>query len=135
MIEIKSRSNPDKVLCRKIELRDFNRIRLDVSDELDLIQGSARVLSRGDKIAAHKHLPTSRTTEGTGEVWIVLQGSLKAVIFDLDDCPVKEVSLGTGESIFFYTGGHSLECLEEDTRFIEIKNGPYFGRLKDKIEI
>jgi len=33
VIEIKSRSNPDKVLCRKIELRDFNRIRLDVSDE------------------------------------------------------------------------------------------------------
>ncbi len=34
----------------------------------------------------------------------------------------------SGFILVMYNGGHSLECLDEDSVMLEFKNGPYIGR-------
>jgi len=43
----------------------------------------------------------------------------------------KSIELTTGDIIFFIDGGHGFNMLEE-TDIIEVKQGPYFGKDKDK---
>jgi hypothetical protein len=37
-----------------------------------------------------------------------------------------------GDTIFFVAGGHGFTMLE-DSKIIEVKQGPYFGKDKDKL--
>ena len=52
-------------------------------------------------------------------------------LYDLNGKKFKSVELSDGDTIFFVDGGHGFEMLE-DTKIIEVKQGPYFGKDKDK---
>ena len=76
-----------------------------------------------------------RKISGTQEVWILLRGKIKFEIFDIDNLLISFGILFSGDSITLFRGGHSLEVLEENTIFYEIKNGPYLGINKDKKQL
>lgn len=44
---------------------------------------------------------------------------------------IRAVELLTGDTIFLVDGGHGFEMLE-DTKIIEVKQGPYLGKDEDK---
>ena len=82
----------------------------------------------------HKHLTIQRNTDKTQEAWVVFSGAIRADLYDIDDSLSLTVDLHAGDMVVVYAAGHALEVMEDDTILYEFKNGPYYGRKKDKEE-
>ena len=123
------------LLCSMIQKKDIVEQRTSLSLEHDLLQVAVKKINYGNNVSAHKHKLKERTTSGTQETWIVLQGKIKANIFNTEDTFIQSVILIEGDIIVFFAGGHELITLENDTLFCEIKNGPYYGINEDKQNI
>jgi len=65
------------------------------------------------------------------EVVHIESGRTRVNLYDLNGKKFKSVELSDDDTILFVDGGHGFEMLE-DTRIIEVKQGPYFGKDKDK---
>jgi len=132
-MHIKSIKDPQIKIATVNRLKNITNIRNDICDDEDLLQVSTKKLKSLTSVKAHKHILNHRTTHQTHEVWITIQGSIEAGLYDIDDNFISKIKLMPGDCIIFFNGGHSLKVLEDNTIFYEIKNGPYFGIEKDKI--
>ena len=117
------------VINRRYEISEN---RTDLCSENQLLQISTKTLKKGTKFRPHKHNKLQRITETTHEAWIILQGTIRAKFWDIDDKVIHETVLRSGDCAVVYSAGHDFEVLEENTILYEVKNGPYYGRLKDK---
>ena len=63
---------------------------------------------------------------------MVVQGSVKATFYDLDDSVLTEAVLNPGDASFTLEGGHNYLILEDETLVYEYKTGPYEGQDCDK---
>ena len=86
---------------------------------------------RGDKIKPHFHIEKEIKVNKIQEVVHVENGGAIINLYDINSKKFKSVELVTGDTIFFVDGGHGFEMLE-DTKIIEVKQGPYLGKDKDK---
>jgi hypothetical protein len=86
---------------------------------------------KGHKIKGHFHQKREVVVNNIQEVLYFKSGKALVELYDLDKKLVKSISLSKGDLIFFVDGGHGIE-MSEDTTFIEVKQGPYLGRVKDK---
>jgi hypothetical protein len=66
------------------------------------------------------------------ESWIVIQGSVKCIFYDIDDTIIAEPILNVGDASFTLEGGHNYYILEDNTLVYEYKTGPYEGQKLDK---
>lgn len=87
-------------------------------------------LPKGDTIERHYHNLTVRNIEHTSEALFVTEGSLRVELYDKNQTFLKELLVKEKEVIVLFAGGHFIEVLE-NSKFIEIKQGPY-TELKDK---
>lgn len=124
--------NKNTILCAFVCKNNISTNRTNISSENDFLQLAVKKLNIGDNVAPHKHNPIERYTIGTQESWIVLQGSVQANVFDIDGSFMESVVLNDGDIIIFFSGGHELITIKNDTLFCEIKNGPYYGTSSDK---
>ena len=111
---------------------EISEDRTDVCSEDQLLQISTKKLSKGTTFKPHKHNVLKRDTNTTHEAWIVLKGAIKAKFWDIDDTLIHETVLRFGDCAVVYEAGHGFEVLQDGTILYEVKNGPYFGQLKDK---
>lgn len=132
MIKIYSKIKTDKLLFVLQRKDDINHSRTDLSPDEEFLQFSTKKLNEGDFFKPHKHLYCEKKVTITQEAWIILDGSVEAVFYDLDDKQISKEILNSGDCIVIFAGGHSLRSLAKDTILYEIKNGPYFGIEKDK---
>jgi hypothetical protein len=86
---------------------------------------------KGYKIQDHFHKKREVVVNTIQEMIYFKSGSALVTLYDLNKKLVKSLSLSTGDLIFFVDGGHGFE-MSEDTTFIEVKQGPYLGKEKDK---
>ena len=129
-------SNIDGTLiCTHIYKEDINEYRTDLSPEKEILQGCARKLKNDIFVPPHRHFPVERSTIGTQESWIIIDGKVLATVYDIDNSLLSEIELPSGSCILFFNGGHSLRVLENNTFFYEFKNGPYYGFDTDKYNI
>ena len=89
----------------------------------------------GVKYSPHKHIMLERGTFGTQECWIVIDGNVKVTYYDTNDEMLCERFLHFGDVSITLSGGHGYEIMDGGAHVIEIKNGPYYGREKDKSAI
>ena len=89
----------------------------------------------GKQCKPHKHLLNQRSNDYTQECFIVLSGVVAAKIYDDKDEVHYTVILHPGDMIILFRGGHGFDILEDDTRIIECKNGPFISVEKDKVPI
>lgn len=132
MLKIFSKISPHVLVASYITNEKISDYRNDLSPDNEFLQVSARNLKLGVNIKPHKHNVQSREINLTQEAWVVLSGRLKAVIYDTDDSFLTELILGSGDCVVLFRGGHSLEVIENNTKFYEFKNGPYNGVEADK---
>lgn len=90
---------------------------------------------KGQKLAPHIHLTQPREVLHTQEVIFVKDGRLRADIYTEKEQFLKSVELSSGDTIILLNGGHGYEILEDNTRVLEVKNGPYIGAEKDRRRI
>jgi hypothetical protein len=87
----------------------------------------------GETIKAHYHLPRKIETTHINEFILISEGSVTLTLFDADDqTPFTELLLNKGDMVLLLAGGHAFK-VHERTKIVEIKQGPYDGKSKDKV--
>jgi hypothetical protein len=133
MIEYYSKVNPSKLLHVVVRKDDLKPGRKDIIPEEHFIQCSHLNMEKGKTFRPHKHIFKNRTRDVIAqESWIVIQGKVKCIFYDLDDTILVEPILEPGDASFTLEGGHNYEILEDNTLVYEYKTGPYEGQALDK---
>ena len=103
------------------------------SDDADFIQALHWRYDAGKKLQAHEHLHVPRNATHTQEVIVVLRGRVRTTVYDAAHNVIATVEVAPGEAMALLRHGHGYEILENDTRVLEIKNGPYPGAEADRV--
>jgi len=129
-----SKLEPSRLLHIVVRKSDFLAGRQDVIDADQFIQCSMMKMEEGTTFRPHRHIWKERTRKIIAqESWMVVQGSVKATFYDLDDSVLTEAVLNPGDARFTLEGGHNYLILEDETLVYEYKTGPYEGLVCDKI--
>jgi hypothetical protein len=114
-------------------LKDFNG-RQEIIPENNFIQCAALKMEKNKTFPPHKHIIKDRhyPEQIAQESWVVIKGSVKCILYDLDDSIIFTPILKEGDASFTLYGGHTYEILEENTLVYEYKTGPYEGQKLDK---
>jgi len=133
MEKIFSKLEPEKLLHIIVRKEDITPGRLDIVPEDNFIQCSMLNLEKNKTFKPHKHIWKKRNRNVIAqESWVVIQGSVKCILYDIDDTIIYEPILYQGDSSFTLEGGHNYLILEDNTLVYEYKTGPYEGQTFDK---
>jgi cupin fold WbuC family metalloprotein len=133
MEKIYSKVEPETLLHMIVRKADMQPGRQDVISENNFIQCSILNMENGKTFKPHKHIWKERTRNVIAqESWIVVQGKVKCIFYDLDDTIIAEPILEVGDASFTLEGGHNYVILEDNTLVYEYKTGPYEGQSLDK---
>lgn len=80
----------------------------------------------GKVVNRHKHKLVKREIFRTQEVLFLLEGKMKVDLFSDKAKKLKTVIMTAGDTILLARGGHRIEIME-DSKIIEVKQGPYAG--------
>lgn len=108
--------------------------RNDVIPENNFIQCATLKMKKGKTFDPHKHITKNRhyPEQIAQESWVVIKGSVKCILYDIDDKIIAEPILKAGDASFTLYGGHTYSILEDNTIVYEYKTGPYEGQSLDK---
>ena len=106
--------------------------RCDISPPNEFLQVSCMEMPKNKTFKPHYHIPLERHTTITQESWVVIQGKIKAILYDTDQTIVAERILNPGDMSITFYGGHNYISLENNSLIYEYKTGPYMGQSKDK---
>jgi mannose-6-phosphate isomerase-like protein (cupin superfamily) len=133
MEKIYSKIDPTKLLHVIVRKENLTPGRVEVINEDQFIQCALLNMEKGKTFKSHKHIWKERTRNVIAqESWIVIQGSVKCIFYDIDDQIIATPILYPGDASFTLEGGHNYEILENDTLVYEYKTGPYEGQQLDK---
>jgi len=133
MEKIYSKVKPDKLLHIINRVYDFQG-RQDIIPGDNFIQCATLKMEKGKTFDPHKHIIKNRhyPEQIAQESWVVIKGSVKCILYDLDNQIIAEPILKAGDASFTLYGGHTYSILEDDTIVYEYKAGPYEGQSLDK---
>ena len=106
--------------------------RIDVAPEDEFLQVAALQMNAGKTFKPHKHIVHEKVTNIAQESWVVLSGSVRAILYDLDDSIISEETLNAGDLSMTFRGGHNYIATAPNTFVYEFKTGPYLGQALDK---
>ncbi len=90
---------------------------------------------QGHVIEPHHHREhEKRRVTGTQEFLVVISGKMEVDFYDGAGRLIHSEVVMPGEALLQVKGGHGFR-FPESTRVLEVKQGPYLGRDKDKIPI
>jgi hypothetical protein len=119
------------VSCETFPAEDCKRF----GTEFEPLQLATWNYPKGQILKSHKHLVNVRTINRSQEVLICLEGIVKVKVFDCFDKKIDEYYMTTKDFTIFYKGGHGYEIMSEESKCVEVKNGPYIGKDIDKVLI
>ena len=125
----------DSVLAIIIRDADWEEGLKFVSSDDDYQQVGTWGYNKGQKLAPHIHLIEPREVLRTQEVVFVKNGRIRADIYTEKEEFFKSLELEKGDAIILLKGGHGYEILEDNTKVLEVKNGPYLGAERDRKRI
>ena len=133
MEKIYSKVDPLKLLHLIVRKEEITPGRQDIVPEENFIQCSILNMEKGKTFRPHKHIWKERTRNVIAqESWVVIQGSVKCIFYDIDNTIIAEPILYPGDASFTLEGGHNYLILEDNTLVYEYKTGPYEGHALDK---
>jgi|SRR6185503_1574813 len=133
MQRIESKVKKGELLHFIVRRGDFVPGRVDLIGPDNFLQCSMLSMEKGKTFRPHKHIWHDTDDYARAqESWVVIKGIVKAIYYDINDKIILETLLYEGDASFTLDGGHNYEIMENDTRVLEYKTGPYFGQEKDK---
>jgi hypothetical protein len=140
MKKIYSKIKKDKLLHIIHEINDIDSLetndklaRINVVPDEQFLQLASLKMDKDKTFKAHKHIYKDSPKQCIAqESWVVLRGSVKAILYDIDDSIIGEFILNQGDCSMTFEGGHNYYVLEDDTIVYEYKTGPYQGIKMDK---
>ncbi len=85
----------------------------------------------GHKIEPHVHKSSPKTINEVHEVLHIAYGKVEAEFYESGGKKIGSTILNSGDTILLLSGGHGFNILE-DSKIIEVKQGPYHGVEEDK---
>lgn len=109
--------------------------RVNLSKKKEFLQLSYLNLNKDSKFLPHKHFWKQNNLKKriVQESWLVIKGSAKVTLYDLNDKILITKILKPGDISITYEGGHKIDVLKNNTVIYEHKTGPYEGQKKDLI--
>lgn len=103
-----------------------------LSSDDDFIQVGTWWYDNGKELDKHFHNEFERTATRTQECVYIISGKMQVDLYDFDSSYIESFEVEKGDIAIFTNGGHGYKILEDDTRILETKNGPFYGVQKDK---
>lgn len=97
------------------------------------IQAGTWWYPKGKNLRSHAHIINPRLAERTQEVIVILSGKLRVDLYDENKTLIHQEVLTTGDTAIILNIGHGYYILEDNTKVVETKNGPFISVEKDKI--
>lgn len=90
--------------------------------------------SAGYQEPPHYHQPFSREIDDLQQVFVVQRGAVGVSLYNDDGRLLQEVILNAGDAIVLIHGVHAIRVIE-DMQAISVKQGPFLGDARDKVEV
>jgi hypothetical protein len=103
-----------------------------LTSDNDFIQTGTWFYQEGMKLKAHRHITNTRKIDRTQETIIILSGSLMVDFYDDANTVFASEILASGDICVILNIGHGYQILENNTRVVEVKNGPFVSVEADK---
>jgi len=104
-----------------------------LTENPSFIQAGTWWYQKGKDLRSHEHIANERVAERTQEVVIVLSGRMRVDLYDKNNKVFHREEMAAGDIGVILGGGHGYYIMEDNTRIIEVKNGPFISVEKDKI--
>lgn len=91
-------------------------------------------ITEDKQFVPHIHKKVRREVEKTSEFLYVISGEIIIDIYDEHEEFVSNIVLQDGMGLLQFTGGHKI-LMKKNTKYFELKQGPYLGRNVDKYEL
>ena len=85
----------------------------------------------GKKLRNHWHEKIVREVNKTQECMILIEGKMKARVYDKNNILLKEMDMRPGDCVIFYTGGHGYTVCSDRFMAYEVKAGKYVDDMKE----
>lgn len=123
--------NNGKLLAIVIR-KDFNKKGLTFVTEDDFgLQVGVHIQDKGFEAKPHKHAPFEELKNlKVQEMFYIKKGKVRIGLYDDIGKKIRDIDGNAGDTLIL-NSGHSLSCLE-DSKFIEIKQGPYRGKKEKR---
>ena len=103
-----------------------------VTDDHAFIQVGTWNYNSGKTLDRHEHNIVERFSDKTQECVFVVDGSMKVYFYSAKRTYLESITLQKHDYAVIFGGGHAYEILEDNTKIIETKNGPFPGVELDK---
>lgn len=90
--------------------------------------------SAGYEESPHYHQPFTREIDDLQQMFVVQRGVVGIDLFDDAGRLLREVILKAGDAIVLIHGVHAIRVLE-DMQAISVKQGPFLGDARDKVDV
>ena len=134
VLNVYSLSQTNTILGKVISI-GYDIARFDCTNDDRVLQASFVNFFKGQEIKPHKHLEVPRSFSNTNEIWFITSGKFSISFFDFDGKQIRSVNAKAGNLVLLFEGGHSLKSMKRKSQIIEVKNGPYFRMIQDKVLI
>lgn len=122
------------LLCIVYKDEDWSEGLNFITDNNLFIQVGSWWYQKGKNLAKHQHNIVPRESNITQEMVFVKSGSMLASIYDQELNLIEELELKAGDLAIMAYGAHGYKILEDNTKIIEAKNGPFVSVEVDKVK-
>jgi hypothetical protein len=127
---VRTVSDGATVVAHILDLNPDGPVVFPTSETAEMQLGLGTVANK-KVVPAHIHNQLPRSTFNTSEFILVLKGIMDVVFLNQQGQRVEAATLTDGMGFLQLVGGHRI-TFHPGTRYIELKQGPYFGNKKDK---
>jgi hypothetical protein len=121
-----------KTICRVIDLNNPQTNLAFYSNDSEYLQVATWRYSSGKVLDRHIHNLVDRKINRTHEVVLCIKGQIEVMIYSLDEELISTFVLEENHLVIMMDCGHGYRILTDDTKALEIKNGPYYGAEIDR---
>lgn len=105
-----------------------------ITENESFIQVGTWWYNKGKNLAMHSHKEYVREAKLTQEIVFVVEGSMIVNILNSKLELIESVELQQGDLAIMLEGAHGYQILDDNTKIVEAKNGPFISVDKDKIK-
>ncbi|HHY38772.1 MAG TPA: hypothetical protein GX507_07600 [Clostridia bacterium] len=87
---------------------------------------------RGHRSVPHIHVYRPRSSDVTQEAIHVVRGAVEIDIYTENGHLIRSLVLRQGDTAILVAGGHAYTILEDNTKVLEVKNGPFTSAEEDR---
>lgn len=103
-----------------------------LTDDSAYIQAGTWNYDKGRVLKAHRHKTNPRTINLTQETFILISGKLRVDLYDENNTIFHQEELVAGDIGIILNIGHGYYILEDGTKVLEVKPGPFTSVEQDK---